>query len=61
MLNGDTTFAESQTETFFTLPIKHRLVYVEKYTPNSITLKITFVARKATIFLLSPYLKRSKI
>ncbi len=40
VLNGDTTFAESQTETFFTKAVKLQLVYVEKYTHNSITLKI---------------------
>lgn len=40
VLNGDTTFAESPTNTFFTYFKDNPLVYVQKYTKNSITLAI---------------------
>ena len=40
VLNGDTTFAESPTNTFFTYFKDNPLVYIQKYTQNSITLAI---------------------
>ncbi len=40
VLNGETTFAESPTNTFFTYFKDNPLVYIQKYTKNSITLAI---------------------
>lgn len=40
VLNGETTFADSPTNTFFTYFKDNPLVYVQKYTKNSITLAI---------------------
>ncbi|MBR4215184.1 MAG: hypothetical protein IKR94_07680 [Bacteroidales bacterium] len=40
VLNGETTFAESPTNTFFTYFKDNPLVYIQKYTKNSLTFAI---------------------
>lgn len=67
VLNGETTFAESPTNTFFTYFKDNPLIYVQKYTKNSISLAIDnsiydyYDSIKISINELSNTIKTTKI